>query len=270
MTTKRASTHLALATVVAGLSAFSVTLTAPVASADPLDNIIATVKKDRANTRCAQLNYNPALEGAAQTYARSENPVDSQAPGYAGSTLGFLGSGDPQAAATTSAYQRGAGNLIGNCDFTEFGVGFVRHEDREVDVVTIVFGKPAAPPPPPPPPVVVPDQPKPEEQAQKPPEKVPAPTDAISVVFNRAALSVNVNISNSSDIAGSCTYVATPVNAPLLPTVTRNFNIAPRGSAQLTVPAPPPLTTYHVVTSCTGPYEGQTVQFGRDEQDVSG
>jgi hypothetical protein len=32
----------------------------------------------------------------------------------------------------------------------------------------------------------------------------------------------------------------------------------------------PPLVTYHVVTSCTGPYEGRTFQFGRDEQDVSG
>ena len=61
---------------------------------------------------------------------------------YNGRTVAFLGSGDPQAAAINSAYTRGASGLISNCDFTEFGVGFIRHEDREVDVVTIVFGAP--------------------------------------------------------------------------------------------------------------------------------
>ena len=105
-----------------------------------------------------------------------------------------------------------------------------------------------------------------------PPVQVPppaAPTDAIKVVFARQGLSESVTITNTSDLIGKCTYVASPVNNPLLPTINRSFDIGAKGSAQLTVPAPPPFTTYHVVVSCRGTFNGKNVEFGHVEQDVS-
>jgi hypothetical protein len=258
----RASASIAFATAFVGASVLSGMLATPIAQADPLDPIINTVKRDRP-ARCPALNYdNGVLEGAAQAYARSENPVDGQPGGYNGRTLAFLGSGDPQAAATTSAYSRGAGGLISNCDFTDFGVGFVRHEDREVDVVTIVFGAPAAKPVAPAP-VVVPD-----------PVKVPdavipdpvAPTNAVTMNIGVSIGTATVDIASTASIPGSCTYSAT---APLLPAVNKKFDLAPNGSTSFTTLSPPLLSTYHVVLSCKGEFNGKTVEFGHVEQDVT-
>jgi hypothetical protein len=254
----------ALATAFAGASLMSGIVATPIAHADPLDAIINTVNSNRP-ARCPALRYDRGLlEGAAQTYARSENPVDGQ-PGYNGRTLAFLGSGDPQAAAINSAYTRGAGNVITNCDFTEFGVGFIRHEDREVDVVTMVFGAPAAPAPAAPPVVDTKPEEKPAPAADPAPAPV-APKDAVTMRIAIAGLSANVDIASSASIPGSCSYTAT---APLLPTVRRTVDLAPNGSASLTLPAPPPLSTYHVVLSCKGQFNGQTVEFGHVEQDVT-
>ncbi len=110
---------------------------------------------------------------------------------------------------------------------------------------------PAANPPPPPPPPV-------------------APSNAVQVNINRAGVNVNVNVTNTAALAGQCTYVANPTNDPLLPTVNKNFSIAANGSQTLTFLAPPPLSTYHVVVSCHGTFNGQNVEFGHVEQDVSG
>jgi hypothetical protein len=133
---------LAFGTTFFGASVLSGVLAMPIAHADPLDAIRSAVNGNRAATACPAYTYSSALEGAAQTYARSENVLDGQPAGYNGKTIAFLGSGDPQADAINSAYKRGAGGLIRNWDYTEFGVGFIRHEDRSVDVVTIVFGAP--------------------------------------------------------------------------------------------------------------------------------
>ena len=261
----RASASLALAGAFAGISMLSGLLAAPIAQADPLDPIINTVKKDRP-ARCAPLNYdNGVLEGAAQAYARSENPVDGQPAGYNGRTLAFLGSGDPQAAATTSAYSRGAGGLISNCDFTDFGVGFIRHEDREVDVVTIVFGSPNKAPAPAPVPV--------DKPADKPPAAdpvvVPAPVepkDAVTMNISVSFPNSTVDIASSADIPGTCTYNAT---APLLPGVNKKFELQPKGSTSFTTLSTPLFSTYHVVLSCKGQFNGKTVEFGHVEQDVT-
>lgn len=276
--TTRTISSLALATAFTGVSVLSGLLAMPVAHADPLDAIINTVKKDRP-ARCPALNYdNGILEGAAQAYARSENPVDGQPTAYNGRTLAFLGSGDPQAAATTSAYSHGAGGVITNCDFTDFGVGFIRHEDREVDVVTIVLGSPAKPaqqqqpvdtgPAPVAAPVVCPpDSPVPSVPAgQTCPAAPVAPTDAVQVSFDRG-FTWTVNVTSSAAIAGKCTYVA---SNPILPGVNKSFTLGPNGSASFGVLAPPPLSTYHVVVSCKGDFNGKNVEYGHVEQDVSG
>jgi hypothetical protein len=164
-------------TVASGLVACAM-VAAPTAAADPLDNIKDAVAKDRAAAHCAALNYNPVLEQAAQNLARSEVLGDGKPPGYNGLVFPVLGSGDPQAAAINSAYQRGAGDAISSCRYAEFGVGFLRHEDRKVDVVTIVFATPGPPPPDNTPvdigpPVLAPDN---------PPQPVPPPPPATHTV----------------------------------------------------------------------------------------
>lgn len=190
MTARRAA---AIIMILGALTGWS-TVAAPLGHADPLGNIKNAVNKDRAAAHCPPLTYNPALEGAAQTYARSENIADSKPPGYIGYVYPALGSGDPQAAAITSAYQRGAGDEITSCRETEFGVGFVRHDDRSVDVVTIVLATPGTPPKPPVnigTPIPAPDDPAPHAPAPVPPgadtppqpgEPVPAPTPASHTV----------------------------------------------------------------------------------------
>jgi hypothetical protein len=222
----RTSASLAMASAFVGASVLSGTLAMPIAHADPLDSIIGTVKKDRAGTRCPQLTYNPALEGAAQTFAKSENPVDGQPGNYNGRTLAFLGSGDPQAAATTSAYQRGAGGLISNCDFTEFGVGFTRHEDRSVDVVTIVFGAPAAsvvaaPPPVAAPPVAAPPVVPPVENK---------PLQGPTVSAKAGLTGVTFHVTDRSGIASQCTYASEGFTSD-------SFSVPANGSFDLFVPA---------------------------------
>jgi hypothetical protein len=191
--------------------------------------------------------------------------LDSQAAGYNGRSIGFLGSGDPQADAINSAYTRGAGGLIGNCEFTEFGVGFVRHEDREVDVVTIIFG---APPAAPPPEVPVKVEEKPKQAEIPPPAPEVAPTNAVTMDIKKSFLNATVSITNTSKLAGKCSYDANDVNG-ILPGVHRDVNLGANGNATLTVLSPPIGSTYHVVLSCKGDFNGQQVEFGHVEQDVS-
>ncbi|MCB9438762.1 MAG: hypothetical protein H6523_00710 [Mycolicibacterium sp.] len=93
-----------------------------------------------------------------------------------------------------------------------------------------------------------------------------APTDAVHLTFDRSPLTWTANVTNSADLAGNCTYKATN---PLLPGVNKSFNIAPKGTASFSVLAPPALSTYHVVVSCHGTFDGKDVEFGHEEQDVS-
>ena len=93
-----------------------------------------------------------------------------------------------------------------------------------------------------------------------------APTDAIRVSFDRG-LTWTVHVTNSADIAGECTYVA---SNPVMPGDNKTFDIGPNGGTSFTVPAPVPLATYHVVVSYNGSFNGQNVEFGHLEQDLTG
>jgi hypothetical protein len=93
-----------------------------------------------------------------------------------------------------------------------------------------------------------------------------APTNAVTMNISVAGLTANVDIASSADIPGSCTYKAT---APLLPAVNKSFDLAPNGSTSFTTLAPPLLSTYHVVLSCKGQFDGSSVEFGHVEQDVT-
>ncbi|MEW5812261.1 MAG: hypothetical protein AB1925_22780 [Actinomycetota bacterium] len=93
-----------------------------------------------------------------------------------------------------------------------------------------------------------------------------APKNAVTMNIVISGLSANVDVASSADIPGSCTYTAT---APLLPPVKKTFDLASKGSTSFTLPAPPPLSTYHVVLSCKGQFNGDTVEFGHVEKDVT-
>jgi hypothetical protein len=212
--------------------------------------------------------------------------IDQKIAQYGGEVRPFIGVGDPIAAATTDAYKKGAGPALSDCFLTEFGVSFVRYEPTETDWVGIVFGRPAtvtapsgpgapagtekpaeqAPPPPPPPPPVQcpPGGPQKEVPAG---QTCPAPTNAVRVTFDRGFGAWTVNVKNNAGIGGSCTYRATSASG--LTGASQDFDITPNGSASFSVPAPAPFTTYNVVTSCTGTYDGKQVEFGRDVQNVS-
>jgi hypothetical protein len=151
-----------------------------------------------------------------------------------------------------------------------FGVQACRKKDLEGDWCTpfahVGYTPPvkAAPPPPvvappppvvaPPPPVVVPDPPK------------VAPTNAVTMNISVSGLSASVDIASTAEIPGSCTYKAT---APLLPAVNKSFDLAPNGSTSFSTLAPPLFSTYHVVLSCKGQFDGKSVEFGHVEQDVT-
>lgn len=98
----------------------------------------------------------------------------------------------------------------------------------------------------------------------------PAPTDAVTMTLNRSGLTnETATFSNSSDVSGQCHYDAQDVNG-ILPGKTDDFPIGANKTVTRTYPAPPPLTTYHAVVSCTGDFNGQNIEFGHAEQDVSG
>ena len=235
--TARATAALALATALAGAGALlSGILATPIAHADPLDAIRSAVNGARSGSPCPALTYNGDLEYEAQLVANDQG--STTAPRYEGNFSRFWGTGDPQSEAINSAMSR-ARPKISDCKYKDLGVGFVRHEESEIDVVAIVLGEPAAPAP-----AAVPEPAEVDDPAV--PAAV-APHDAVQVDIERAGFNVEVTVTNNADLAGKCTYVATPVGVSLLPDVNRNFNIGANASEQLTFLAPPPLSTYQVV-----------------------
>jgi hypothetical protein len=97
-----------------------------------------------------------------------------------------------------------------------------------------------------------------------------APTNAVVVDVEQSPVGVSVNVKNTSNLAGKCTYDATPVDNPLLPAVHRNFNLNADDATKLDFLAPPPLSTYHLVISCHARVNGADDEFGHFEQDVRG
>lgn len=288
MTTLR---KVRIASVVAGVL-LPLFMAAPAAQADVLADLRGTVNGDRAKSTCPPLKYNQILQdigfAMGQFIPEPEASINQKKAQYGGDVRPFIGVGDPMAAARTDAYKKGAGPAIHDCYWTEFGVSFVRYEPTETDWVGIVMGRPATVTPPsgpgapggagqPPGGQPQPPQPPQPQTRQCPPgglkpevpvnEKCPAPTNAVTVSFNRGFAQWTVNVKNNAGIGGSCTYNATDNNG-VFPAVNRNFDIAPNGSANFQVPAPPPLSSWNVVTVCTGTYDGQQVEFGRNQQTV--
>ncbi|MDT5003860.1 MAG: hypothetical protein QOJ24_1036 [Mycobacterium sp.] len=233
--------------------------------------------------------------------------IDGLKAQYGGEVVTFNAAGDHQAHVVNKTYQAGAGPAIGDCSMTDFGVAFIRNEayggdgddDFGPDFVGIVLGKKAAAPAgggqsgsspaqqdvPKPDVVCNPEtdesatvpagqQCKPKAPVACPPggpqtsvpagQKCPPPANAVKVTFNRGFGTWGVNVKNNAGIGGSCTYTATSQNG--LPGRDEAFEIAPNGTHSFDVLAP--VGKYDVVTSCTGTYDGQQVEFGRDVQTV--
>jgi hypothetical protein len=92
-----------------------------------------------------------------------------------------------------------------------------------------------------------------------------APHDAVTVSFGNFSpfSGLPVTVTNSAAIAGTCTYDSAPGNFH------HDFNLAPNGKTTFNITGIPTGTTYHVVVSCTGTFNGQTVEFGHVETDKS-
>jgi hypothetical protein len=251
-------------------------LTMPTAHADdPLGPIRATVNGDRARSGCPTLTYSPLLEELAQRAVRPNDVRGGDYRAYNGTAKLAVGWGDPQAAAINSAYRTGAGDMINDCGYTEFGVGFYRYEDSETDNVSILFGVPApaaAPPAAPAPEVTL----TPTPASRQCPAGSPTPTvgafETCTPPTNQVSVSVvkglewTVKVTNASSIAGKCTFT---VDGPGGGLSNRSFDIGANGSASFSIRTPLPFVTYNVVTSCHGTFDGKDVEFGHNEQKVS-
>jgi hypothetical protein len=253
----RVSTSLAIAGVFTGASIASGMLAMPVASADTLPNgltVTCSPDSDIHSTcivgGCPRVNGDYVVDALHVLFdAGSQEEFEFKCINGQTHRVGSIGLGSPGSMA--------------------FGVQACRKKDLEGDWCTpyshYTYTPPvkAAPPPPPvvtpapvvvPPPVVVPDPPK------------VAPTNAVTMNISVSVGSASVDIASSADIPGSCTYSAT---APLLPAVNKKFDLAAGGSTSFTTLSPPLFSTYHVVLSCKGQFDGKTVEFGHVEQDVT-
>jgi hypothetical protein len=100
------------------------------------------------------------------------------------------------------------------------------------------------------------------------PEKT-APDHAVHMNIDKGPLTATVTVNNTSDMAGKCNYDATGTSGVFAPPLHRDFNIAPNGTNTFDVPAPPLGSSYHVVLSCKGDFQGKQIEFGHEEQEVS-
>jgi hypothetical protein len=289
---------------IAGL-VLSMLMAAPIAHADTLADIRGTVTRDRANAHCPELHYSDQLQQIAFATAQFIPDANSEdlKRAYNGQLVGpFIGKGDPEAATLTSAYRNGGGGAISDCSVTEYGVSFLRNESwDQPDYVGLVFGKPAAAPPAgggggsasnqaqnntpaqpqtkscPDGSTIPADQTCPEPPHKCPPggpqtqvpagQICPGPTNAVGVHFVPGVLQWTVQLTNSSGVGGNCTYNATDNGGGI--GHNDSVAIAPNGKASIQVPPPLPFTSYDVVVSCTGTYDGQQVEFGHNEQTVT-
>jgi hypothetical protein len=181
-----------------------------------------------------------------------------------GDYTGSVGS-DGFAHGDTSDEYQPFGDVFGNVS-----APYVAHWDSTVPLVCTTPA--AAPPPPPligglPADTVV--TPFPDARSVPPLNAAPptpvAPHDAVTVSFGNFSpfSGLPVTVTSSAAIAGTCTYDSAPGNFH------HDFNLAPNGKTTFNITGIPTGTTYHVVVSCTGTFNGQTVEFGHAETDKS-
>lgn len=106
--------------------------------------------------------------------------------------------------------------------------------------------------------------PPPQQQAPPPPPPEQAPKNAITVNLTDTNGGLTVNVNNSSDVAGNCTYDATAPNS-LIPPTHRDFTVGPKAGTSFQISGLRTGTQYNTVTVCRGNFQGQDVEIGRVE-----
>lgn len=91
-----------------------------------------------------------------------------------------------------------------------------------------------------------------------------APKNAISVNFSETTGGLTVNVNNSSNVAGDCTYDATAPNS-LIPPTHRDFTVGAKAGTSFQISGIRTGTQYNTVTVCRGNFQGQDVEIGRVE-----
>jgi hypothetical protein len=100
-----------------------------------------------------------------------------------------------------------------------------------------------------------------------------APTNAIQLVLERNGLNAHVAVINLYPKPVHCTYAATKTKGVGPQEVDRSLDIGagPGTDGQINdMLWPPPLTSYNIVVTCTGPYDGKTVTLGQLNRTVNG
>jgi hypothetical protein len=279
MTRTRTSASLAIAAAFAGASAVSGTLATPIAHAFPIPPLAPAcdsyefpagfnVKQSNGVDVSISNSKTDTFHNDAASYLipnyNNQTPTNGHAVGgIDGQTIDFTINWDNGPGAGLSNHYTGVVNNNGTAQGTS--VNNQNATDAWASApLTLICATPAVAP------AAAPAIPNPAPQ-QAPAAPVAAvPSNAVQVNINKVGANVNVVVTNTAALSGQCTYVANPTNDPVLPTVNKNFNILAGGSQTLTLLAPPPLSTYHVVVSCHGTFNGQSVEFGHVEQDVSG
>lgn len=165
-------------------------MAAPVANADPLDNVRNAVLGARNQSLCNDLQFSGELEGYAQQWVRTARALATlntpTFPGaaYAGQTRQWIAQGDPTNAAISKLMSIATGD-IQTCGYYQYGVGMVRDDVTDLSYVAVISGKPNAPAPNPGPPKVglppapaaEPAQPVAPAPVPPPPEPAPAPAE---------------------------------------------------------------------------------------------
>jgi len=119
------------------------------------------------------------------------------------------------------------------------------------------------------PPPLDPKGPAEAPAAQAPPPAEKPPTDMVRMLITPALPNINVHVSSTATIPGHCTYHAEEVKGLGQP-IDEPFDIEKMGSKDLTFLAPVIGQRWKVVLSCHGDFNGQDVEFGHQEQTVSG
>lgn len=101
----------------------------------------------------------------------------------------------------------------------------------------------------------LPPPPLPQEQA---------PTNAITVNITDVTGGLKVNVNNSSNFEGNCTYDATAPNS-LIPPTHRDFTVGAKAGTSLQINGIRTGTTFNTVTVCRTTFQGKDFELGRVE-----
>ena len=283
---------------VAALITSMLTVTTPIAHADPLDGVRGPVNGVRQSSACPPLNYSVALEGEAQFLSGNTLPGVPPRGQYKGTFQAFGGAGDPASAAINQAVGK-ATPTIKDCSFKDYGVGFLRQDNvNPPDHVAVVLGQLAAPPaanttcpdgstvpagqqcPVKPAATTCPDGssvPAGQQCPVKPAattcpdgSSVPAGqtcpvTNAIKASFGPPGLvKIILTVTNSSNLPAACHYDAkAKTNNPLVPKeTTRDFKVPANGKDDEEFNGAPTNTTYDVTIACKDASGKQTPDIG--------